>query len=135
VEGAYAPYSNFYVGAALRSHDDRIVAGSNMENANYSLTIHAEQVALAVGHAAGIHRYSSMAIIARGAAVDTTDITAPCGSCRQSLFEASQIANADLRIILATTKRDKIVRTTISELLPMAFGPRDLGMDLSRYRR
>ena len=134
MEGAYAPYSNFYVGAALQSHDGRIFSGSNMENANYAVGLHAEQVALAAGHAAGVHRYSAIAIIARGATSDTVDVTTPCGSCRQSLFEVSQIAGADLGMILATTKMDKIELTTLGELLPKAFGPRDLGVDVSRYR-
>ena len=77
----------------------------------------------------------AVAVTARGEKFDTEEVTAPCGTCRQTLYEVSQIAEIDLELILSTTRRDKIVLTTISELLPLAFGPHDLGIDLNFYRK
>jgi len=55
---------------------------------------------------------------------------APCGSCRQVIYEASQIANNDVMVIMSNSKKDKIIVSWISELLPLAFGPKDLGIVL-----
>lgn len=83
----------------------------------------------------GERKYASIAVIGRGKDFDTKDVTGPCGSCRQMLYEASQVSGTDLEIILSTTKKDKIVITTIKELLPLAFGPLDLGIDITEYRK
>ena len=132
---AYNPYSNFFVGAALRaSRDGAIIVGSNVENAAYGSTICAERAAILAANAQGYRAFDSLAIIARGADFDTTLPTAPCGSCRQNLYETSQIANKELEIILSNTNKDRITITSIRELLPLAFGPLDLGMDVSRFR-
>ena len=131
---AYNPYSRFYVGAALLSQDGRIITGSIVENAAYGSTICAERAALLSANAMGIRKLDKVAVIARGENLDTTTVTSPCGSCRQMLFEASQISGKDLEVIMSTTKKDKIVIKTISELLPMAFGPKDLGIDIKKYQ-
>lgn len=134
METAYNPYSHFYVGAALLSQDGQIITGSNVENAAYGSTICAERAALVRANAMGIRTFGKVAIIARGEAFDVTEVTAPCGSCRQMLYEAAQISEADLEVIMATTQKDKIVLATIGELLPLAFGPRDLGIELKKYQ-
>jgi len=133
-ETAYNPYSKFYVGAALLTQDQKIITGSNVENAAYGSTICAERMALGHANSLGKRMYDSIAIIARGEDFDTVEVTAPCGSCRQMLYEAAQISNKDLEIIMANTKKGKIIITTINELLPLAFGPKDLGIELSRYQ-
>lgn len=74
------------------------------------------------------------AINARGETFDTKEVTGPCGSCRQVLYEISQVSGCDLKVILSTTKKDKIVITTIRELLPLAFGPVDFGIDIRKYQ-
>ncbi len=129
MEHAYNPYSRFSVGAALWSQDGAIFTGANMENAAYSPTICAERAALASANAKGHRTFRSIAVIARGEDFDTNEVTAPCGICRQMLFEASQVSGCELEIILSTTRMDKIVMTSIGELLPLAFGPKDLEIE------
>lgn len=134
METAYNPYSKLYVGAALLSQDGQMIAGSNVENAAYGSTICAERAAILRANAMGIRTFNKMAIIARGDGFDTIAVTAPCGSCRQMLYESAQISERNLEVVMATTKKDKIVVATIEELLPLAFGPRDMGIDVKRYQ-
>lgn len=134
MENAYNPYSNFYVGAALLSNKGEIIVGTNLENAAYGSTICAERAAIASANSRGIRSFNKLAIIARGNGVDTTDITAPCGACRQVIFEFSQVSGIDTEIIMFTTKKDKITIATISEILALGFGPKDLGIDVQRFR-
>lgn len=131
---AYNPYSNFYVGAALLSQDGQIITGSNVENAAYGSTICAERAAILRANAMGIRTFDKIGIIARGEDFDTTEVTGPCGSCRQMLYESAQISEKNLELIMATTKKDKIVIATIEELLPLAFGPKNLGIDVKKYQ-
>jgi len=131
---AYNPYSRFYVGAALLSQDGQIITGSNVENAAYGSTICAERAAILRANAMGIRTFDKVGIIARAENFDTTQVTAPCGSCRQMLYESAQISERNLEIIMATTQKDKVVVATIEELLPLAFGPKDLGIDVKKYQ-
>jgi len=132
---AYSPYSKFCVGAALRTLDGKIFTGANVENAAYGSTICAERMALGNANANGHRMFTMIAIIAKGENFDTTSITAPCGSCRQMLYEASQVSKRNLEIIMSTTKKDNIGISSIGELLPNAFGPDDLGIDVEKYRK
>lgn len=131
---AYNPYSHFFVGAALLSRGGQIITGSNVENAAYGSTICAERAAILRANAMGIKMFDKIAVIARGENFDTNEVTAPCGSCRQVLYESAQISEKNLEIIMATTRKDKIVIATIEELLPLAFGPKDLGIDVRKYQ-
>jgi len=135
MEKAYNPYSHFYVGAALFTDDGTVISGSNVENAALGPTICAERSAVVRANAMGIRSFRGIAIIARGEDFDTTEVTAPCGVCRQVLYETSQISNTDLVVVLSTTRKDKIVVTTIHELLPLAFGPADLGLNVRNYQK
>ena len=110
METAYNPYSHFYVGAALLSLDGQIITGSNVENAAYGSTICAERAAILRANAMGIRTFDKVAIIGRGENFDTTEVTAPCGSCRQMLFESSQVSERNLELIMATTRKDKIIQ-------------------------
>jgi len=132
---AHAPCSGFHVGAALISPDGRIFAGSNVENASYGATICAERSAIVIANSLGCRTFEYLAIIARGKGFITKEVTAPCGICRQVLFEFAQLAGLNIAIILATTNKDKILVTTIEDLLPRGFGPKDLGIDLTPFRR
>jgi len=134
METAYNPYSHFYVGAALLSLDGQIITGSNVENAAYGSTICAERAAILRANAMGIRTFDKVAIIGRGENFDTTEVTAPCGSCRQMLFESSQVSERNLELIMATTRKDKIILATMEEILPLAFGPKDLGIDVRKYQ-
>jgi cytidine deaminase len=131
---AYNPYSHFYVGAAILSQDGQTITGSNVENAAYGSTICAERAAILRANAMGIRTFDKVAIIARGENFNTTEVTSPCGSCRQMLYESAQISEKNLEIIMATTQKDKVIIATIEELLPLAFGPKDLGIDIKKYQ-
>ena len=111
---AYNPYSRFSVGAALLADSGEVMTGANFENAAYSLAICAERSALVSANASGHRKFKAIAVIGR--LRDSSDqiqkecsemVTAPCGACRQMLFEASQIAEHDLEVIMATPDKIK----------------------------
>jgi purine nucleotide phosphorylase/homotetrameric cytidine deaminase len=111
-EGAYAPYSKFLVGAAVRSEDGRIFAGCNVENASYPLGTCAEAGAIAAMVAAGQHRLVEAVVLGDGDAPCT-----PCGACRQRLAEFAA-PNAPVEIHDLQGLR---MATTVGELLPHSF--------------
>jgi cytidine deaminase len=130
----YNPYSHFYVGAALLAKNGQIIAGSNVENAAYGSSICAERAAILHANVKGIRTFDKVAIITKGENFDTTDVSGPCGACRQMLYESAQLSGTNLEIIMSNTRKDKIVVATIEELLPLAFGPKDVGVDIRRYQ-
>ena len=119
-ENAYAPYSKFDVGAALRFADGTIVTGANVENASYGLALCAEAVAVAramnEGHRGGLE---AVAVIGSG-----SDPVTPCGRCRQMLFELADLGATDPVVWCASD--EDVVAAKLSELLPRAFGPGSL---------
>jgi len=126
---AYAPYSNFAVGAAVLLTDCTIVTGANFENASYGLSLCAETVALATVSAQGrLREVAAIAVIGgRIGHADTAPIS-PCGRCRQIINEAAQLSGRDLPVHCGGAAGDEIASYTLSELLPAAFGPKDLGL-------
>ena len=109
---AYAPYSGYKVGAAIRTKRNRIHSGANVENASYGLTVCAERCAVFTAVAAGeIAGYEAIAIV-----IDDDVLPSPCGACRQVLHEFAP----GMRVILATTGGLRRT-TTLQELLPDAF--------------
>lgn len=113
-ERAYAPYSGYKVGAAIRTKRNKIHGGANVENASYGMTVCAERCAAFAAVAAGETKdWDAVAVIVAG-----DDLASPCGACRQVLYEFSP----GMRVILATTT-GKRKATTLAELLPDAFGP------------
>lgn len=126
---AYNPYSRFSVGAALLSRDGKMITAANVENAAYPSGICAEGCALARANAEGQGGSCiAIAVVALNNKSFTEDVTAPCGECRQRIFEAACRSGVfeQLEVILATTDFSKVVVTTIGDLLPLAFGPKDL---------
>jgi cytidine deaminase len=111
---AYAPYSNFRVGAALLLTDGTIVTGCNVENASYRLTCCAEQSAIA---AAVALRGPKIRIRAIAVANLNAAASQPCGACRQTIHEFSTPDT----IILYPTANGATAQATIAELLPAAF--------------
>lgn len=111
MENAYAPYSRFRVGAALRTSTGAIVSGCNVENAAYGEALCAERVAVAAAVAQGMKNFEEIAI-----ASESDDPAPPCGSCRQTMSEFAP----ELRVIsYARNGRQAIWR--LSDLLPEAF--------------
>ncbi|QGP78553.1 cytidine deaminase [Sphingobium sp. CAP-1] len=126
---AHAPYSRFAVGAAVRLTDGSIVTGCNFENASYGLSLCAETVALASVNAQG--RFADVTEIAVvGGAMDAIGeaLVTPCGRCRQIMNEAEQMAGRTLSIYCATPSGDRVLNLHVADLLPHAFGPKDLGL-------
>ena len=135
LKNSYEPYSRFRVGACLISRDDRLITGANFENAAYGSAICAERAAVLRANAMGIKNLKSIVIVtAPKKGVSRAKVSAPCGSCRQVLYEASQISGKNLGVILSTVTKGTIVKTSIAELLPLAFGPDDVGVNIETYR-
>ena len=114
---AYAPYSNFQVGAAVMDEHGTIHTGVNVENAAYPQGACAEAGAIAAMIRAGGRSIQSVAVAGRGAALCT-----PCGGCRQRLRE---FAAPQTPIVICGEKGER-ARTTLAELLPMSFGTDNL---------
>jgi cytidine deaminase len=108
---AYAPYSQFKVGAALITSDGQIFSGANVENASYGLTVCAERVAIFNAVTKCCRDILALAVV-----TDIDDPASPCGACRQVLAEFGP----DIKVIIANT-RGKYKETTVRELLPYAF--------------
>ncbi len=130
---AHAPYSRFAVGAAVLLKDGSIVIGANFENASYGLSLCAETVALATVNATGqLRDVTAIAVV--GGALDPTGRSSgvipitPCGRCRQIINEAAQMSGVDVLVICAAAQGDAVRHFRLSELLPEAFGPADLGI-------
>jgi cytidine deaminase len=117
-EHAYVPYSHFPVGAAALAADGSIHTGCNIENASYGLTICAERTAVSSAISAG-HRQ----IVAVAVSAPKVPRTTPCGACRQFLNEFRP-GTSDMIIVL--DDRDSGELVLLNELLPLAFGPRNL---------
>jgi cytidine deaminase len=111
---ARARFSGFQVGAALETDRGEVVAGCNIENATYGLTMCAERVALYKALSEGRAVFTRIAVVA-----DTADPTPPCGSCRQLLWEYC----GDIEVVLANLSEVKR-RLRLSQLLPLPFDAR-----------
>jgi cytidine deaminase len=117
MERAYAPYSNFRVGAALLASDGSISEGCNVENAAFPAGICAERGAVAAAVARGNRSFETMLV-----ATEADDPTPPCGMCRQVLEEFSPHL-----LVVSVTRGGREARWTLDELLPKAFTPHSLG--------
>lgn len=115
-ERAYAPYSSFFVGAALVDVDSNIHVGCNIENASYGLTNCAERAAVAAATVAGRRDIVLCVVV-----TDTVEPVAPCGACRQVLSEC----NHGMLIVCATLNGAES-RYNLADLLPHSFGPGSL---------
>jgi cytidine deaminase len=115
-ENAHAPYSNFRVGAALRSTSGRIFGGCNVENATYGLTMCAERVAIFKAVSEGERGFSAIAVV-----TDTDVLTPPCGACRQLIWEFC----GDIPVSMANLK-GKVEIIQMRELFPRPFDDSNL---------
>jgi cytidine deaminase len=112
---AYAPYSNYAVGAALLTTSGRIYDGVNVENAVYPTTICAERVAVFKAVSEGERDFQAIAVV-------TENGGSPCGSCRQVLAEFG----LGIKVIITDSAGNLVEELTLQELLPRAFTPKDL---------
>jgi cytidine deaminase len=119
---AYAPYSNFTVGAAALCAGGRVFEGCNIENAAYGPTVCAERVALFCAVVAGCRDIRAVAVVGPGAGPLT-----PCGTCRQVMWELAPEAT-----VIMEGEGGERMTTTVAELLPEAFGPGELSRTQSR---
>ncbi|MGD9560063.1 MAG: cytidine deaminase [Oscillospiraceae bacterium] len=122
---AYAPYSQFAVGAALLAQDGTVYTGCNVENAAYGLSNCAERTALFKAVSAGAQRFAALAVAGGPAGCDEAALPrcSPCGACRQALYE---FGGPQLPVVLAYGG-GVLEQHTLGELLPLGFGPEVLG--------
>ena len=120
---SYTPYSNFKVGAALLAKNGEIFTGCNIENASYTPTNCAERTAFFKAVSEGNRKFEKIAIVGGPQDQEPTEITPPCGVCRQVMME---FCNPDSFEIILGTATDKLQVFTLKELLPLGFGPGDL---------
>jgi cytidine deaminase len=114
---AIAPFSRFKVGAALRTRAGEIVTGCNVENATYGLTVCAERTAILKAVSEGLRDFEAIAVVAR-----SKRPTAPCGPCRQLLWEFC----GDIWVHMADADGGKVTSHRVKELLPLPFDARNL---------
>jgi cytidine deaminase len=111
-----APFSNFLVGAAVRTENGKVYTGCNIESASYGLTVCAERVAIWKALSEGERHFTELAVVA-----DTESLTPPCGTCRQIIWEFAKSAS----IIFANLRGERET-FQIRDLLPRAFDARFL---------
>jgi cytidine deaminase len=117
-ENAYVPYSEYEVGAALLTASGEVYTGCNVENANYSNSLHAEEVAVGKAVSAGDTEFEVLAVTS-----SERDAVTPCGMCRQTLAEFGE----DDLPVLCDGGEDGVVRYTLGELVPDTISPATLG--------
>jgi cytidine deaminase len=113
---AYAPYSNYQVGAALRTRSGRIFTGCNVENAAYPTSMCAERIAIYKAVSEGEKEFEVIAVV-------TPNGGTPCGGCRQVMAEFG----LNMVVLIANGEGRLVQETSVTGLLPEAFTPKDLG--------
>jgi cytidine deaminase len=114
---AYAPYSNFRVGAALLAADGTLFTGCNVENAAYPATICAERTALVKAISEGRRDFAVIVVANRSGGY-------PCGTCRQMLYEFSP----NMQVIVSNLQGEVVNQCSLTDLLPHGFGPAELDL-------
>ena len=120
---SYSPYSNFMVGAALLTKSGKIYTGCNIENAAYGPSNCAERTAFFKALSEGEKEFEAIAIVG-GQKGKGLEICAPCGVCRQVMME---FCDYDTFEIILGKSEDDYLKYTLKELLPLGFGPKNLG--------
>ena len=115
-ENAHAPFSNFKVGAALRTTAGTVFGGCNVENATYGLTVCAERVAIFKAISEGERKFDAIAVV-----TDTNALTPPCGACRQLIWEFC----GDVPVIMSNLKGN-VETFRMSQLFPKPFDSSNL---------
>lgn len=119
---AYAPYSNFKVGAAILLEDGTIFTGNNQENAAYPSGLCAERVAIFACSAQHPNvKINVIAICANSEKIDINTVLAPCGSCRQSMYEYELKQNSPIKVLLKGFDNEVVEFLSVADLLPLVF--------------
>lgn len=117
---AYAPYSNFLVGAAVLTGKGALFRGANFENASYGLSLCAEATGLGQAVSQGDFDVAAVAVVG-GPRVGTLGPITPCGRCRQLIAEAALISGSDVLVLASSPELLEVDVHAISDLLPFAF--------------
>lgn len=120
---AYAPYSDYLVGAALLDKSGNVYTGCNIENAAYTPTNCAERTAFFKAVSEGVREFDKIAIVGAMKGIVKPDKCPPCGVCRQVMME---FCNPKTFKIILSDEKDNIYEYTLEEILPMGFGPDNL---------
>lgn len=128
---AYAPYSNFRVGAALLATDGRVFAGCNVENASYSVSNCAERAAVFKAVSEGVLEWKGIAVVGGLGEAPPNDYISPCGVCRQVL---SEFCSPDKFIVLLGKGDGTWREYFLGELMPFSFSGRELSKDIRGFR-
>lgn len=118
-ENAYAPYSQFAVGAAVLTKDGQVYTGCNIENASFGATNCAERTALFKAVSEGNKEFVKIAIVGGQVGEEITEFAYPCGVCRQVMAEFSN--PKELKVLIAKSEEEYLEKT-LEELLPNSFG-------------
>lgn len=129
MQNAYTIVSGFPVGAAVLATIGSIFQGCNTESVISGMGVCAERSAIDHAVACGEYLYEAIAVTSR-----LTTPIAPCGMCLQYIGEFSQVADRDIEILMVGSAGE-IRQSSIRQMLPVIFGPLDLGLDVSRYRK
>lgn len=128
MRNAYAPRTTFPVGAVVLTDKGNSYVGCNIESVISGMGTCAERCAIDNAVANGECCFSAIVIVS-----ELEEPIKPCGMCMQYIAEFAQVANHDIKIIMVGS-RGKVEETTINKILPGAFGPRDLGLSLEKYK-
>ena len=115
MDNAYAPYSNYHVGACVACKDGKYFLGANIENASYGLTNCAERTCMFTAYADGVKKEDIVAFCVYS---KKESLVSPCGACRQVMMELLPL---DCKIYMAYGKDYNIIETSLKELLPFSF--------------
>jgi len=129
MNNAYCPVSDFPVGAAVLTEKGNIYQGCNTESVISGLGVCSERSAIDHAVAHGEYRYKAVAVVSK-----LEDPITPCGACLQYISEFSEISENDIVLIRVGSKGKKL-ESTVRKMLPTGFGPKTLGIDISRYRK
>ena len=120
---AYAPYSDFMVGAALLCNDGRIFTGCNIENASYGATNCAERTAFFKAVSEGYREFTAIAIAGGRKEAQSLEYCAPCGICRQVM---SEFCDSDAFLVILPRSEEDYKSYTLGQLLPLGFTSADI---------
>ena len=122
-KNAYAPYSEFHVGASVRMDNGAVLTGSNQENIAYPSGLCAERVVLFfAGSQFPNTKIETICVVAKGDLLPFDKILSPCGACRQVMLETEIRQTAPVRVILVSQNEKTLIFKNVKDLLPFAFG-------------